>query len=94
MNEFIQGYSNRIKPVTVPNKENKNIHMTFKGYSVTEEEYQKGVREGTPINRDLTWLDILYQCACEATEDKMVLITRYPVEFAACYSNIAVNNYS
>ena len=94
INEFIHGYSNRIKPVIVPNKENKNIHMTFKGYSITEEEYNSGKREGTPINRDLTWLDILYQCACEATEDKMVLITRYPVEFAAHYSNIVVKNYS
>lgn len=80
INEFIHGYSNRIKPLIVPNKENKNIHMTFKGYSITEEEYNSGKREGTPINRDLTWLDILYQCACEATEDKMVLITRYPVD--------------
>lgn len=84
MDEYIHGYSNRFKPVKVPNKEGKNINLRFKGYSITEDEYNNGKRESeTMIERDLTWVDILYIAACEATNDKMVLITRYPVEFAA-----------
>ena len=68
----------------IPNKEGKNINLRFKGYSITEDEYNNGKRESeTMIERDLTWVDILYIAACEATNDKMVLITRYPVEFAA-----------
>ena len=89
INEFIHGYSNRFKPVLVPNKENKKITMRFKGYSITEDQYKAGIREtGNTIERDLTWLDILYIAAVAATEDKHVLITRYPVEFAAYYRNI------
>ena len=81
INEFIHGYSNRLKPVKVPNKENKDITLRFKGYHISEEDYEKGIRESSSIiERDLTWMDILFMCACEATEDKMVLITRYPVE--------------
>lgn len=81
MDEYIHGYSNRFKPVKVPNKEGKNINLRFKGYSITEDEYNNGKRESeTMIERDLTWVDILYIAACEATNDKMVLITRYPVD--------------
>lgn len=84
MNEYIHGYSNRFKAVKIPNKEGKNINLRFKGYSITEDEYKNGKRESeTMVERDLTWVDILYIAACEATEDKMVLITRYPVKFAA-----------
>ena len=45
-------------------KENKKLYMRFKGYSITEDEYSNGKREdsGAMIDRDLTWLDILYQC--------------------------------
>ena len=87
MNEFIHGYSNRLKPIPIPNKEDKDIRFKFKGYQITEEDYNKGVRESTNvIERDLTWVDIFYISAVEATQDKMVLITRYPVKFAAVLS--------
>ena len=84
INEFIHGYSNRFKPISIPNVEGKDIRLRFKGYSVSKEQYESGVRESNEvIERDLTWMDILYITACEATEDKQILITRYPVEFAA-----------
>ena len=64
-----------------PNKENKNISMLFKGYSISEEEYQKGIRENhNMIERDITWVDILYIAAVAATEDKMAMISRYPIK--------------
>ena len=87
MNVFVRGYSNRLKPIPIPNKEDKDIRFKFKGYQITEEDYNKGVRESTNIiERDLTWVDIFYISAVEATQDKMVLITRYPVKFAAVLS--------
>ena len=81
MNEYIHGYSNRIKPISVPNTEGLEIHMRFKGYSIAPEQYAKGIREtGMTIERDLTWVDILYIAAVAATEDKVAVITRYPVD--------------
>jgi len=80
INEFIHGYSNRFKPIEVPNKEGKKIYVRFKGYSITREEYAKGVRENdTLIDRDITWCDLFYIAACEATKDKYAIITRYPI---------------
>ena len=82
MNEFIHGYANRLKPVKVPVKDSKkDIRLRFKGYSITADEYAAGIRESNNvIERDLTWVDILYMCAVESTQDKLALITRYPVD--------------
>lgn len=81
INEFIHGYSNRFKRIYVPSKDNKQIPLRFKGYSITSEQYAKGMRENEKlIERDLTWVDILFISAIEAFEDKMVLITRYPMD--------------
>ena len=95
LNEYIHGYSNRIKTIEVPNIEGKNVRMTFKGYSITEEEYKNGKRESTAIiNRPMTWLDLFYQCAVAATEDKTVMITRYPMDsyFNQLYTRIRVSS--
>lgn len=81
LNEFIHGYSNRFKEVTIPNTENIKINMKFKGYCISEEEYNNGKRESDAVlERNITWLDILYMSAVAATEDKMVMITRYPMD--------------
>lgn len=95
LNEYIHGYSNRIKPIKVPNTEGKDITMRFKGYSITEEEFKNGKRESTAIiDRDITWLDLFYQCAVAATEDKTVMITRYPMDsyFNQLYTRIRVSS--
>lgn len=95
LNEYIHGYSNRIKTIDVPNIEGKNVRMTFKGYNITEEEYKNGKRESTAIiNRPMTWLDLFYQCAVTATEDKTVMITRYPMDsyFNQLYTRIRVSS--
>lgn len=95
LNEFIHGYSNRLKPVSIPNKEGKDIVLNFKGYSITEEEYQKGVRENNNmIERDITWVDIFYIAAVAATEDKMAKITRYPIDshFNQLYTKMHINS--
>ena len=95
LNEYIHGYSNRIKAIGVPNIEGKKIYMKFKGYNITEEEYKNGKRESAAIlDRDMTWLDLFYMCAVAATEDKTVMITRYPMDsyFNQLYTRIRVSS--
>lgn len=83
MDQYISGYANRIIPITMKVEENdKDYYMTFTG---RYEEYNKGNPASHDIPeqiyaRPLTWLDVLYQAAVEATKDKMILITRYPVD--------------
>lgn len=95
INEFIHGYSNRIKPIKIPNVENKDVYLYFKGYSISEDEYAKGVRENNLlIDRPMTWLDILFIAANEAVKDKMAIITRYPIDshFNQFYTKIHVSS--
>ena len=92
INEFIHGYSNRLKPIKVPNKENKDIYMKFKGYSITKEEYKNGITENdTIIDRYVTWTDLFYIACCKAAEDKVAIIARYPInKSVASYSKECV----
>ena len=95
INEFIHGYSDRLKPVLVPNKEGKDIKLKFKGYYISEEEYKNGVREtGNSMERYFTWVDVFYIAACEAVKDKMCIISRYPIDsyFNQLYTKIHVNS--
>ena len=81
INEFVHGYSNRFKVIEIPNTENLKIGMNFKGYSISEEEYINGKRESeVVIERHMTWLDLLYRAAIDIFEDRMVMITRYPMD--------------
>lgn len=95
LNEYIHGYSNRIKAIEIPIVEGKPIRMKFKGYYITEDEYKNGKREsGTTLERDMTWLDLFYISAVAATEDKMAIITRYPMDtyFNQLYTHIRVSS--
>ena len=69
--------------------------MKFKGYQVTAEEYANGDISTFPVQeRFLTWCDLFYLALCDVTQDKMVLITRYPID--SCYNQFPskVNVYS
>lgn len=44
------------------------------------------------INRKVTWLDIFYLAACEATEDKTVFITRFPINKSVGYARNSIEN--
>jgi DNA-directed RNA polymerase beta' subunit len=95
MNEYIHGYSNRFKLVKIPNKEGKDITARFKGYYITADQYAAGMREtGNTIERDLTWLDIIYMAAVEAVKDKVAIISRYPIDshFNQLYTMIHVSS--
>lgn len=80
---YIKGFANRLIPIKIPNKENKNIYMRFKARYADfksdlkdlENEDKLGI-----IDRDLTWCDVLYMAACEVVKNKTILITRYPFD--------------
>lgn len=81
IDRFATGFSNRLIPVEVPTVEGPKVKLRFKGYNMTAEEFAKSDIGKLPImERDLTWCDILYQAAVEATIDKHVLVTRYPID--------------
>jgi hypothetical protein len=94
INKFIHGYSNRLEIINIPNVEGKRLGLEFKGYNISKDDYENGLREtGAPIKRHLTWCDMLYIAACECVKDKMVLITRYPIDSYfnqfSCKANVA-----
>ena len=95
INEYIHGYSNRLKLIKIPNVEGYDINLKFKGYSITSEEYAAGKREsGNVIERDLTWMDVFYMVACRAVKDKVGIISRYPIDsyFNQLYTFLRVSS--
>ena len=79
--EFVHGYSNRLKPILVPNKENKRITLKLKGYQTSVDMFNSGkYQTSTLLTRDMTWMDVFYMAATEAVQDKMAIITRYPID--------------
>ena len=82
MNRFIHGYSNRLSPVEVPLENGKTAYMMFKGRDKSIEDFVDKVDNPTIAERRMTWCDIFYMAAVEATRDKHVLITRYPIDGA------------
>ena len=61
-----------------------NFGMFFTGYRLNNsKEFDKTKKEYSPelkITRPITWCDLFYMAACDVTEDKMVLITRFPID--------------
>ena len=91
MDKFLHGYNNRFVPVEIPVEGTKTVYyMRFRGIGVDPSMIQKSEDGSTYINtenpesifnRRMTWCDIFYQAAVEATANKHVLITRFPVNF-------------
>lgn len=88
INRFIKGYSNRLIAIEVPVEDmpkNKKVYMKFIGRKCSEEDYLKHKKEGTlldvPIlDRPMTWCDLFFICAQEFIDDKVVLLTRFPID--------------
>src|SRR5699024_9899014 len=76
MEKFIHGYNKRFSPIRVPVEGSDSIvYMRFKG------RYDSNIKEQETIyQRRLTWCDVFFMAVAEAIKDKMVLITRYPVD--------------
>ena len=80
MNKFIHGYSKRLTPIKVPLSNGKTAYATFKGQNVDSREAMKNPGTNALLSRRLTWCDVFYMAAVEATRDKCVLITRFPMD--------------
>lgn len=80
INRFLTGYSNRLMPIEVPTVEGYKAFMTFKGYNLTPEEYEKTENKSPLMERNMTWCDLFYRAAIESTKDKHIMITRYPID--------------
>ena len=78
MNKFIHGYSKRLVPIEVPLTNGKIVHMEFRGMNVDPRSLE--VNKNALQSRWLTWCDVFYMAAVEATRDKHVLITRFPMD--------------
>lgn len=97
---YIKGFANRLIPIEVPNEEGIKINMRFRGrintntgkeYSIDDIKDKESMEQSNKliiINRDLTWCDVLYICACEVVKNKTILVTRYP--FDSYYSQFPV----
>lgn len=92
MKRFLHGYSNRLIPVELHVEENDKVYrMTYKGRSNKDNIIAPSDEF---FNRNLTWCDIFYMAAVEATRDKMIAITRFPIEsqYSQVPSGIVVNS--
>lgn len=89
LDRFMHGMANRFipieAPVTDPTKE--VAYLQFKGYNVPDSKIADEILTGKtdrlkfPIEeRPLTWCDLIYRAAMDVTRDKMVLITRFPMD--------------
>jgi len=79
LKKFTHSYSNRFVPIEVPLDNTKEkYYMKFKGRNSSIEDSDK--RPDSLFNRKLTWCDVFFMAAVEATRDKCVLITRFPMD--------------
>lgn len=79
MERYLHGYNNRFVPVEIPVKgTEQKYYMQFKGRNVDPD---KGKQNPESIyQRRLTWCDIFFIACTEATADKQLLITRFPID--------------
>ena len=75
MEQFIHGYNNRLIPVTVELEDGTKTSMVFKGTFRAPNSDPESI-----YRRRLTWLDIFYMCTKEAVRDKMVIMSRFPID--------------
>lgn len=82
MDRFLHGYNNRFIPVEIPVEGTDEVYyMTFKGSGVDPNTINNNIESKPAIyQRPLTWCDIFYIASVEATTNKQVLITRFPID--------------
>lgn len=72
------------EPVKPDEIKKLNFWMGFTGYKLNNKEEYKETKqeysETLKVNRRITWCDLFYMAACDVTADKMVLITRFPID--------------
>ena len=87
IDRFLHGFNNRFVPVEIPVVGTKNkYYMQFNGIGNPPENIQKdsegnfvNVKPESILQRRMTWCDLFYIAASEATLNKHILVTRFPV---------------
>jgi hypothetical protein len=77
LDRFIHGYSDRFRAIDLVCKVNgKQVvyDMVFRGNFFDE------ITDEEKIARPITWCDVIYIACEEAIKDRMILITRYPID--------------
>ena len=77
LDRFIHGYSDRFRPVKVLCRvkgKQEYLELKWKGF------YKEPDARALQKERPLTWCDIIYMACEEAVKDRMILITRYPID--------------
>lgn len=77
LDRFIHGYSDRFRPVKVLCRvkgKQEYLDLKWKGF------YKEPDAKALQKERPLTWCDIIYMACEEAVKDRMILITRYPID--------------
>ena len=85
IDRFIAGYSNRFIPVEVEDINGKKHKLHLKGFHTTEKDFRRGINVANNHNqfhRYMTWCDVFYMATVEATKDKHIMVTRYPINFS------------
>jgi hypothetical protein len=78
MENFLHGYNNRFKPVEIEVEEiNTLLYLQFKGRNSKS---INNTEQDSIYKRRLTWCDIFYIASVEATKNKHVLVTRFPID--------------
>lgn len=93
LKRYLRSYSDRFKPIIIPIEEEsskliggKKVCMRFKGRG-PDDKYDRNTE--SIYNRPLTWTDVIYMAAVEATKDKKIMITRYPID---SFYNMVITN--
>ena len=74
VDKFVSDPSSRYDKIPVPLTNGKVGYLVFQGRNSNIEAEKSGIR-----NRYMTWTDLLYIAATEVTENKHVMVTRYPI---------------
>ena len=77
LDRFIHGYSDRFRPVKVLCRvkgKQEYLDLKWKGF------YKEPDVKALKNERPLTWCDVIYMACEEAVKDRMILITRYPID--------------
>lgn len=77
LDRFIHGYSDRFRAVKVLCRikgKQEYLDLKWKGF------YKEPDAKVLQNERPLTWCDVIYMACEEAIKDRMILITRYPID--------------
>ncbi len=88
LDRFIHGIANRFIPIEFKVTSKGKVYpakLRLYGHIISDEEHLKIITNNDltkypVVDRPLTWCDLIYMAAVEATNDKAVLITRYPMD--------------